>query len=184
MAPKKKGNKGGQEDWEAELGESIPPAASTSNSPPVDAEDNEDDAGGSGGLMAMLKKNKEKRKKKGLHEDDPVPGEDPSGSAPAADETSKAPEEASMQEFALPNKKGKDGGKARQAAKKDQSEDVDEGGKILTKAEKEKLKKEREKQRKREQVCPTEPSVQSILIAFSPRSVGRQKEDPGAYQGC
>ncbi|KAM4064736.1 elongation factor tu GTP binding domain-containing protein [Hirsutella rhossiliensis] len=152
MAPKKKGNKAAQDDWEAELGESIAPPATNDASPDADG-DNEDDAGGSGGLMAMLRKNKEKRKKKGLQEDDLVQGEDPPTSAPAPAEATKAPEEAATQEFALPNKKGKDGGKAKQAAKKDKLDDAEDGGKILTKAEKEKLKREREKQRKREQAA-------------------------------
>ena len=53
-------------------------------------------------------------------------------------------------EFALPEKKGK-GGKGKQAPKKNDDE-VGESGRVLTKAEKEKLKKEREKQRKKEQV--------------------------------
>ncbi len=151
MPPKKKGNKKAQDDWEAELGESIAPAAPT-DAPAEDANgDNDDDAAGAGGLMAMLRKNKEKRKKKGLPEEDFVQGEDP---AAANDVAAKAPVEATVDdEFALPEKKGK-GGKGKPAPKKDEpADDAEEGGRILTKAEKEKLKKEREKQRKKEQVC-------------------------------
>jgi translation initiation factor 5B len=74
--------------------------------------------------------------------------------------TTKGPEEANLDdEFALPDKKGK-GGKGKQAPAKSaepatapkDDEELGEGGRVLTKAEKEKLKKEREKQRKKEQV--------------------------------
>lgn len=166
MAPKKKGNKKGNDDWEADLGESIaPPAAGgAADAAPVE----EEAATGGGGLMNLMRKNKEKRKKKGLSEDF-VEGE----TAPGADAAvssepipyqieAKAPEEANMDdEFALPEKKGKGGkggGKQQPAAKNaPAAKDDDEtgaDGRVLTKAEKEKLKKEREKQRKKEQVCP------------------------------
>ncbi|KAL6791400.1 hypothetical protein GGI42DRAFT_183188 [Trichoderma sp. SZMC 28013] len=150
MAPKKKGNKNAQEDWEAELGESIAPAG---DAPPAAEQNGEDDeAAGGGGLMAMLRKNKEKRKKKGIVDEEPAP-------EPVAEDLSaKAPVEASLDddEFALPQKKGK-GGKGKPApapaAKDDDKDDLEESGRILTKAEKEKLKKEREKQRKKEQAA-------------------------------
>ncbi|KAL7962828.1 hypothetical protein V8C34DRAFT_125774 [Trichoderma compactum] len=151
MAPKKKGNKNAQEDWEAELGESIAPAG---DAPPAAEQNGEDDeaAGGGGGLMAMLRKNKEKRKKKGIVDEEPAP-------EPVAEDLSaKAPVEASLDddEFALPQKKGK-GGKGKPApapaARDDDKDDLEEPGRILTKAEKEKLKKEREKQRKKEQAA-------------------------------
>lgn len=150
MPPKKKGNKNAQDDWEAELGETIAPAA---DAPQDGANEEEEESGGAGGLMAMLRKNKEKRKKKGLPEEDFVQGEDPSG---AIDLDSKAPVEATMddEEISRPVKKGKGGKqvKGAAAASKDADEETGEGGRILTKAEKEKLKKEREKQRKKEQV--------------------------------
>ncbi|KKP06555.1 hypothetical protein THAR02_01346 [Trichoderma harzianum] len=150
MAPKKKGNKNAQEDWEAELGESIAPAG---DAPPAAEQDGEDgEAAGGGGLMAMLRKNKEKRKKKGIVDEEPAP-------EPVVEDLSaKAPVEASLDddEFALPQKKGK-GGKGKPApapaAKNDDKDDLEEPGRILTKAEKEKLKKEREKQRKKEQAA-------------------------------
>lgn len=160
MAPKKKGNKKGQDDWEAELGESIAPATDAANgAESADAPANDDEAPAAGGLMGLLRKNKEKRKKKGLPED----YEDPAAAAadePAEDLTVKAPVEATMEdEFALPEKKGKGGGKGnqKQAAKpepaaKGGDDELDASGRVLTKAEKEKLKKEREKQRKKEQV--------------------------------
>lgn len=153
MAPKKKGNKKGNDDWEAELGESIaPPAADGADA----AAGEQEDEAPTGGLMGLMRKNKEKRKKKGLSEDF-VDGENPPGvdAPPAEDLTSKAPAEATMDdEFALPEKKGKGGkgGKQQQAAKAADDDEEGEGGRMLTKAEKEKLKKEREKQRKKEQV--------------------------------
>ncbi|KAK3368989.1 eukaryotic translation initiation factor 5B [Lasiosphaeria ovina] len=161
MAPKKKGNKKANDDWEAELGEPAAPA-----SKPVAAADGEpaddDDAGGAGGLMALMRKNKEKRKKKGLSED--IPAADPEPAEPLPDLTAKAPVEADLDnEFALPDKKGKAAAKGKQQppanpaaspaqADGNEADDGGEtGGKVLTKAEKEKLKKEREKQRKKEQ---------------------------------
>ena len=158
MAPKKKGNKKGQDDWEAELGETIAPAGQPENGNGAAGEnDAEGEEDGAGGLMAMLRKNKQKRKEKGLPEVEAA--ETPEQDAPAA--VAKVAEEANMDdEFALPDKKGK-GGKGKQAPKKAAAaaaaaDDDDEGdgtGRVLTKAEKEKLKKEREKQRKKEQVC-------------------------------
>ncbi|KAL7933813.1 hypothetical protein V8C35DRAFT_51524 [Trichoderma chlorosporum] len=152
MAPKKKGNKNAQEDWEAELGESIAPAADAPPAAEQNGEDGEDDeAAGGGGLMAIMRKNKEKRKKKGIVDEEPAP-------EPVVEDLStKAPVEASLDddEFALPQKKGK-GGKGKPApapAAKDDNDDLEESGRILTKAEKEKLKKEREKQRKKEQAA-------------------------------
>lgn len=164
MPPKKRGNKSAQDDWEAELGESIaPPAAATPNDASADADgDNDDNAGGSGGLMAMLRKNKEKRKKKGLQGqgEDVVQGENPPPglAQAAAAEAPKAPEEASTQEVALPKKKGKDSGKAKGTVNQDKlGDEAENGGKILTRAEKEKLRKEREKQRKKEQLVSQPP---------------------------
>ncbi|KAL9488934.1 hypothetical protein ACSS6W_001211 [Trichoderma asperelloides] len=98
-----------------------------------------------------MRKNKEKRKKKGIVDEEPAP-------EPAVEEdlSAKAPVEASLDddEFALPQKKGKGGkGKPAPAAAKKDDDDLEEPGRILTKAEKEKLKKEREKQRKKEQAA-------------------------------
>ncbi|CAK7232477.1 eukaryotic translation initiation factor 5B [Sporothrix curviconia] len=157
MPPKKKGGKKANDDWEAELGESVAPvAAAPANG---DAADDDDAAGGGGGLMAVLRKNKEKRKKKGLSEEFEDPnaanGNDAAAAAdePVASLADKAPEEATMDdEFALPEKKGK-GNKGKQAPAPAPAPtgDDENSGRILTKAEKEKLKKEREKQRKKEQ---------------------------------
>ncbi|TWU75558.1 hypothetical protein ED733_006241 [Metarhizium rileyi] len=160
MPPKKKGNKKAQDDWEADMGETVAPANSVEPNDAAgdaDADADADGNNGGGGLMAMLRKNKEKRKKKGLVDDDFVQGEDPTGAEPAGDLNSKAPQEATLEdEFALPEKKAK-GVKANLVAKKAEpvvgdNDDVD-SGRVLTKAEKEKLKKEREKQRKKEQAA-------------------------------
>ncbi|KAK3292290.1 uncharacterized protein B0H64DRAFT_406196 [Chaetomium fimeti] len=161
MAPKKKGgNKKGGDDWEAELGESIAPANAT-ETPAADApaEDDEASAGG-GGLMNLIRKNREKRKKKGFV--DETADDDNAATADALPETltlpdlsAKQAEEANLEdEFALPDKKGK-GGKGKQQNQKAAANDEegDGSGRVLTKAEKEKLKKEREKQRKKEQAA-------------------------------
>ncbi|KAJ4327261.1 eukaryotic translation initiation factor 5B [Fusarium piperis] len=152
MPPKKKGNKKNQQDdWEADLGESIAPPAADHDAPAGgDNADGDDDAG-AGGLMATLRKNKEKRKKKGIVDTAPVEEE-----PPAEEPESKAPVEATMDdEFDLPQKKGKGGKQNKQTAKQAEpaADDGAESGRILTKAEKEKLKKEREKQRKKEQAA-------------------------------
>lgn len=161
MAPKKKGgNKKGGDDWEAELGESIAPVnATASPSGDAPAADDEPSVGG-GGLMNLMRKNKEKRKKKGLIDDD-ADGENAGDALPETltlpDLSAKQPEEANAEdEFALPDKKGK-GGKGKQQQQQKSAAaandgDLNEPGRVLTKAEKEKLKKEREKQRKKEQV--------------------------------
>lgn len=155
MAPKgKKGKKGGDDDWEAELGESIAPV--NGDAAPADAADDgdkQDDDAPAGGLMAMMSRRREKRKKQGLSDDFEGPKDD----EPAAEATPAPPaQEANMDdEFAMPEKKGKGGkgGKGAAAAKPAAGgDDVGEDGRILTKAEKEKLKKEREKARKKEQV--------------------------------
>ncbi|EAQ88214.1 hypothetical protein CHGG_04833 [Chaetomium globosum CBS 148.51] len=158
MAPKKKGNKKGGDDWEAELGESIAPA-NAADSPAADAPAEEETSAGGGGLMNLMRKNKEKRKKKGFVDETADDGQDTPNALPETltlpDLSAKQAEEANIEdEFALPDKKGK-GGKGKQqnqkAAAKD--EEADDSGRVLTKAEKEKLKKEREKQRKKEQAA-------------------------------
>jgi translation initiation factor 5B len=172
MAPKKKGanKKGGNDDWEAELGESIAPAAAspTGDAPAAD----EEESAGGGGLMNLMRKTKEKRKKKGI--EDFVEGENAhqgeeisADTAPLPDVSTRQPEEANPDdEFALPDKKGK-GGKGKQQHQKGaaKDEETDASGKVLTKAEKEKLKKEREKQRKKEQVGYTPLSTTLPLEA-------------------
>lgn len=179
MAPKKKGNRKGDDDWEAELGEVIDPTAAATAAAKEEEIDKErqrddlDDSPGGGGLMAAIKKNKSKKQKKGKPTEDIVQGEDPSAAATNEtngdvfaekdiDLSAKAPEEADMEDdvFALPVKKGKpskQGSKQQQrqgpGGKGEELDEEDEGeGKLKSKKEKEKEKKEREKQRKKEQV--------------------------------
>ncbi|KAK2044076.1 hypothetical protein LZ31DRAFT_554634 [Colletotrichum somersetense] len=156
MPPKKKGNKArANDDWENELGETIAPTPAETSETAAEkpAEENDDEA--PGGLMATMRKNREKRKKKGIEEPPAAPEPEPE---PLPSLAEKAPQEATMEdEFALPEKKGK-GGKGKQAAAAaaaaPTADDEDGGsGRVLTKAEKEKLKKEREKQRKKEQAA-------------------------------
>ncbi|KAH7137121.1 eukaryotic translation initiation factor 5B [Dactylonectria estremocensis] len=168
MPPKKKGNKKAQDDWESELGETIAPQAAANDAGDANDDANDDDEAGAGGLMAMLRKNKERRKKKGIVDEDPEPVEQP----PAEDLAGKTPAEATMDdEFALPEKKGKGGKNNKQQQKKnDANTGEDDGsGKILTKAEKEKLKKEREKQRKKEQAAKKKtPAPAPVAKAAEP----------------
>ncbi|CAK7273075.1 eukaryotic translation initiation factor 5B [Sporothrix epigloea] len=200
MPPKKKGGKKANDDWEAELGESIAPVSAAAPAEgDVKNDDNEDDvSGGGGGLMAVLRKNKEKRKKKGLSEEFEAPST--AAEEPAAIFVDKAPEEATMDdEFALPDKKSK-GNKGKPApatATADAAADEDgNSGRILTKAEKEKLKKEREKQRKKEQASKKKtdapataappvaekaaPAAKAVAVAEAPAPAagGKKKKIP------
>ena len=168
MAPKKKGNKKADDDWEAELGETVDPiAAATQEAKEVEASkvaEEDGAASGGGGLLAALKKNKSKKQKKGKHvEEDYLEGEDPPAinGAPEPDGiaelASKAPEEANADDlFDVQVTKTK-GGKGKQGkpeveAKEDGDFSEGEGGGLKSKKEKEKEKREREKQRKKEQV--------------------------------
>lgn len=178
MAPKKKGGKKKDDDWEADLGDTVDPIAQAeAEAKQADAAKDTEEAeneGAGGGLLAALKKNRGKKAKKGKIVEDFVEGEDPPGAddingddaAAGINLESKAPEEATMDDedaFGSSVKKGK-GGKGggkpaqQQKGKKDEDEDDGEddgdesGGKMKTKKEKEKEKKEREKQRKKEQV--------------------------------
>jgi translation initiation factor 5B len=167
MAPKKKGGKKQADDWENDLGETPDPVAAVTEQ--AEAAEPEHDGGqdggvdgeelGGGGLLAALKKNKAKRAKKGKPVDDFVEGEDPAGAEPAPPEvdlSSKAPEEATLDDedvFAAPSKKGKGGKKQpEKPASLEADSDKDDGGGLKSKKEKEREKKEREKQRKKEQV--------------------------------
>ncbi|KAK6579901.1 hypothetical protein PZA11_007609 [Diplocarpon coronariae] len=158
MPPKKKNNKKA-DDWESELGEpaAAAPAQDTTNSL---AEADAEEEFPAGGLMAMMRK-RNKKKKGGQQEDATAEGEEP-----AVDEnspTEKAPAEVSIEdEFALPERKGK-GKAALAAAGKGEDEDDERGadGKVLTKAQKEKLKKEREKQRKKENAAKKKTPAQA-----------------------
>ena len=153
MAPKKKGNKKGGDDWEAELGEAVAPVDAAVE--PKAEEAGAEDEAPVNDLMAAIQRRKKKKNKGG--DQDFVQGEDPVADAPV-DLASKAPEEGNFDEddvFAGNFNKKK--GKAAAPAQKEEEpkeEKVDDGAsKVKTKAEKEKEKKEKEKQRKKELVC-------------------------------
>ncbi|KAI9799559.1 MAG: hypothetical protein M1825_004485 [Sarcosagium campestre] len=168
MPPKKKSNKKGNDDWESELGEAVPPSdptleATTESSTPngANAEDESTEVNGGGGLMAAIKKNKSKKQKKGKPVNDFVDGEDATGDALAAEGTgigsidldAKAPQEADAADeiSSIPSKTGK--GSQEQAKKPLGQQDGGAGEEphVKSKKEKEKEKKEREKLKKREQ---------------------------------
>ncbi|KAF7597097.1 hypothetical protein BBP40_010571 [Aspergillus hancockii] len=157
MAPKKKGNKRQEEDWEAELGESAPVPGGEST-PQEDAAPAEEEMGG-GGLLAALRKNKNKKGKKGKQMNDFVEGEDAEPANSGAEFASKQPDEGTFDDdeddvFSTKNQK------AAQAAAKAAAEPKEEGDgefRVKSKKEKEREKKEREKQRKKEQAAKKKP---------------------------
>ena len=182
MAPKKKGNKKVDDDWEVDLGEKIDPiAAATAEAKEADQSKDaqEDTETGGGGLLAALKKNKSKKQKKGKFvEEDYVDAEDPVEANGVnghdqpngiEDLAAKAPEEATADDlFDVQSTKVK-GGKGKQGKEEEKPIDEDddsagEGGKVKSKKEKEKEKKEREKQRKKEQVRIADCYICSFLL--------------------
>lgn len=179
MAPKKKGTKKGNDDWEADLGESVDPATAatkndevTPNADEAPDKQNDVDGIGGGGLLAALKKNKSRKQKKGKAvSEDYLDGEDPpiadgiDGTGEAENLAAKKPQEATAEEVPTPPvSKSLKSDKGKQTtfseAPKETLEDVPreedgsgyEGGTVKSKKEKEKEKKEREKQRKKEMV--------------------------------
>ncbi|KAJ6125247.1 Translation elongation/initiation factor/Ribosomal beta-barrel [Penicillium samsonianum] len=155
MAPKKKGNKRQEEDWEADLGESAPAGAPADEQPQEDANE---EAAPVGGLMAALRKNKAKKAKKGKTNDF-VEGEDAEGGADAqgadaqaADAlASKQPEEGNFDDddvFA-----GKKTKPIKEVVKPAAEEQPEGEFRVKSKKEKEREKKEKEKQRKKEQAA-------------------------------
>ncbi|KAI1001919.1 Eukaryotic translation initiation factor [Podosphaera aphanis] len=145
MPPKKKNNKKAKDVEEPKLEEIVDVEKTT----PAETEPlEEDDYAPSGGLMAMMRKRQ--KKKKGTGYDNKLMGEDPPGKD-ASDPIDKAPLEATLDEFEQPEKKTKQKPTPSNHAKADNAdEEKGADGKVLTKAQKEKLKKEREKQRKKE----------------------------------
>lgn len=125
MAPKKKGNKKANDDWDEGLGEVADPIAAATAAAKADEDDDAQDGevdrdnnAGSGGLLAALKKNRGKKAKKGKviqdieYEPEATPAVDgANGTATEeVDLAAKAPVEASMDDedlFAAPTKKGK-----------------------------------------------------------------------------
>ncbi|KAH8789544.1 putative eukaryotic translation initiation factor 5B [Hyaloscypha sp. PMI_1271] len=185
MAPKKKNNKKAADDWEAELGETPTTAAAPeTKDEPAEADGEEEFP--AGGLMAMMRKRQKKKKSKQADEDF-VEGEDPPAED-LPDLAEKAPVEASIEdEFAIPDKKGKGKGKAPSASAepakpaKEEEEDDQRGadGKVLTKAQKEKLKKEREKQRKKENAAKKKTAAPAAKAPEAAKPVTEVKtEEP------
>jgi hypothetical protein len=162
MAPKKKGNKKAQDDdWEAELGESVAPQDNTAVEAKSEDVAAEDDAAGGGLMAALAKRGKKKNKKGGANLE--VEGEDPPpvDGANGDDFESKAPQEGTFDdddEDVFAGNYGKKKAKGGAAAKVEEpvearSESPADGApRVKTKAEKEKEKKEKEKQRKKELV--------------------------------
>ncbi|KAG0649259.1 Eukaryotic translation initiation factor 5B [Hyphodiscus hymeniophilus] len=178
MPPKKKNSKKAADDWEAELGEAPEAAAPETKVDPSEADP--EDEFPAGGLMAMMRK-KQKKNKKGKQMEDVVEGEDPSiEETPTPDLAEKAPVEASIDdEFALPEKKGKVKSTAAKPVKEEDDEDDERGadGKVLTKAQKEKLKKEREKQRKKENAAKKKTTVPATKVE-APKAIAEVVEEP------
>ncbi|KAJ5085907.1 Eukaryotic translation initiation factor 5B [Penicillium argentinense] len=173
MAPKKKGTKRQEEDWEADLGESAPTVDAPAEEP-ANNDEGEDETAGGGGLMAALRKNKAKKAKKGKPTNDFVEGED-AESAPAA---SKEPEEGTFDEddvFAgKPKKPIKDVASAPAA-------EPEEGEfRVKSKKEKEREKKEREKQRKKEQAAQKKKLTPAQQKAEEAKSAAEAKKEEQA----
>lgn len=177
MAPKKKPPKKGNDDWEAELGESLDTNTNTTvDAKTAEPEENEDPdrsdlsggAGAGGGLLAALKKNKSKKQKKGKAvQEDYVDGEDLLAANDFQDHEgengveklgAKVVKDANIEDIPAKQptkaKGGKDKqNKATEAPKIEEDGSGEEGSGLKSKKEKEKERKEREKQRKKEQVC-------------------------------
>ncbi|KAL9600047.1 MAG: hypothetical protein Q9219_003417 [cf. Caloplaca sp. 3 TL-2023] len=186
MAPKKKGNKKGNDDWEADLGETVDSiaAATQTAKETEDAQDAaEDESNGGGGLLAALKKNKSKKQKKGKPvQEDYLDGEDPpatdgagmDGEANTVEEPAvKGPEEANADDLFDAQDTKQKGGKGKQvkpeaAAKDDDEDSGGEGGGLKSKKEKEREKKEREKQRKKEQAAKKKTATPAPPIKQEP----------------
>ncbi|KOS38243.1 hypothetical protein ACN38_g10937 [Penicillium nordicum] len=150
MAPKKKGNKRQEEDWEADLGESAPAPAPADEQP---QEDTNEEAAPVGGLMAALRKNKAKKAKKGKTNDfvEGEDAEDANDSKDANDLASKQPEEGNFDDddvFA-----GKKTKPIKEVVKPAVEEQPEGEFRVKSKKEKEREKKEKEKQRKKEQAA-------------------------------
>ncbi|CAO2653428.1 Nn.00g028390.m01.CDS01 [Neocucurbitaria sp. VM-36] len=153
MPPKKKGNKKAQnDDWEADLGESIVPQDGAAAEGNNDDAAPEEDASGGGLLAALQKRGKKKNKKNADFE---LEGEDPPADGANGSLDNKAPQEATFDDDdddVFAGNYGKKKGKGGAAEKKEEPEEekTDEAPRVKTKAEKEKEKKEKEKQRKKE----------------------------------
>jgi translation initiation factor 5B len=154
MAPKKGKKKVQEDDWEAELGETVAPQGDVAaDSAPADAAP-EEDAPANDFMAALQRRGKKKNKK---NQDFELEGEDPTADGANGDFSNKAPQEATFDDDdddVFAGNYGKKKGKGGAAEKKEepQEEKTDDGPRVKTKAEKEKEKKEKEKQRKKELV--------------------------------
>ena len=171
MAPKKARKQ--DDEWEADLGETIDPALTTLQTPndAVDNGDGDGIGGGGGGLMAAIKKNKSRKEKKKDPLSDPADGHEVLDLPPEVaeramlgngntDAAAKPRQEANVLSSgavsdakklkALPQRSKPQQGNNETG--KDASEEGDEDNRLKSRKEKEKEKKEREKQRKKEQV--------------------------------
>ncbi|EPS27900.1 Eukaryotic translation initiation factor 5B [Penicillium oxalicum] len=170
MAPKKKGGKRQEEDWEADLGETAAPAQAPAEEPAQDGgEDAAEEEAGGGGLMAALRKNKARKAKKGKPVNDFVEGEDA-----GADLASKQPEEGTFDEDDVFSGKPK---KPIKQVESTPAPAADEGEfRVKTKKEKEKEKKEREKQRKKEQAAMKKKTTPATQTSEPAKTVTEEKK--------
>jgi translation initiation factor 5B len=155
MPPKKKGNKKAQDDWEADLGESIAPTQDNAAETPNPEQPADDDDAAGGGLMAVLQRRSKKKTKKG-GDQDWVQGEDATADEELPATHAQAPQEATFddEDDVFAGNYGKKKGKGQDKKEEEHKEEkADEVPRVKTKAEKEKEKKEKEKQRKKEMVC-------------------------------
>lgn len=187
MPPKKKANKKANDDWEADLGDTVNPVATAPKEEEPKVEVPDDDLFG-GGLMASIQRRGKKAKKS--QQQDFVQGEDPTTDGPnghgepAADLAAKAPQEATMDDediFSAPVKKGKGKPAKLEKAEEPQEPEEDEaGGKVKTKAQKEKEKKEKEKQRKKELAAKKKSSAPAAAAKLEPAKAAESKPTPSA----
>ncbi|KAF2435433.1 hypothetical protein EJ08DRAFT_645727 [Tothia fuscella] len=179
MAPKKKGGKKAQDDWENDLGETADPIAQAEErAKEEEAAKAADEEAMGGGLLATLKKNRGKKAKKGKVVEDFVDGEDApvDGTADAPEEVdlaAKAPQESTFDDeediYSGPVKKVKNSKPTQPEvpasdAGDDDGEERDASGRVMTKKEKEKAKKEREKQRKKEQAAKKKTATPAAKV--------------------
>ncbi|KAJ4308135.1 eukaryotic translation initiation factor 5B [Neodidymelliopsis sp. IMI 364377] len=175
MAPKKGKKKQQDDDWEAELGETVTTENDALAQEAQAAEEGgaEEEAMG-GGLMAALQRRGKKKNKKGANTE--VEGEDPPAADGGDEFADKAPQEASFEDdddvfagnYGKKNKKG-GAAAAAPAEKAEEPAAETEAPRMKTKAEKEKEKKEKEKQRKKE-------------LAAKKKATGPAKSEPKAAE--
>lgn len=203
MAPKKGKKKQQDDDWEAELGETVTTAndALAQEAKAAEEAGAEEDVGG--GLMAALQRRGKKKNKKGANTE--VEGEDPPAAGGDAF-ANKAPQEANFDDDdddVFAGNYGKKNKKGGAAAPKENSAPPTppvetEAPRVKTKAEKEREKKEKEKQRKKEMAAkkkasgpakpepkveeakPVEAAAPTPAPEAAPAAGGKKKKVPAA----